>query len=40
MVEELVSPGTSARQTAESPDRGLDLQSSTRDDVLGPEADA
>ena len=40
VVEELISPGTSARQTAESPDRGLDLQTRTRDDVLGPEADA
>ena len=40
VVEELIPPGTSARQTAESPDRGLDLQTGTRNDVLGPEADA
>ena len=40
VIEELVPPGTSARQTAESPDRGLDQQRGTRDDVLGPEADA
>jgi len=40
LIEELVPPGTSAQQTAESPDRGLDLQASTRNDVLGPEADA
>ena len=40
VVEELISPGTSVRQTAESPDRGLDLQTGTRNDVLGPEADA
>jgi len=40
MITELIPPGPSARQTAESPDRGLDLQKGTRDDVLGPEADA
>ena len=42
VIEELIPPGTSAHQTAESPDRGLDLQvqKRTRDDVLGPEADA
>ena len=40
LIEELIPPGTSAQQTAESPDRGLDLQKATRDDVLGPEADA
>jgi len=40
VIEELISPGTSARQTAESPDRGLDPQTGTRNDVLGPEADA
>jgi len=40
LIEELIPPGTSARQTAESPDRGLDLQKGTRDDVLSPEADA
>ena len=40
VIEELVPPGVSGHQTAESPDRGLDLQKDTRDDVLGPEADA
>ena len=40
VIEELVPPGTSTFQTAESPDRGLDLQTRPRDDVLGPEADA
>ncbi len=40
VIEELIPPGTSPRQIAESPDRGLDLQKRTRDDVLGPEADA
>ena len=40
VIEELIPPGTSAQQTAESPDRGLDRQEVTRDDVLGPEADA
>ena len=40
VIEELIPPGTSAHQTSESPDRGLDLQKGTRDDVLGPEADA
>ena len=41
VIEELVPPGTSTFQTAESPDRGLDLQQTRpRDDVLGPEADA
>ena len=40
VIEELVPPGDSTRQIAESPDRGLDLQRGTRDDVLGPEADA
>ena len=40
VIEELIPPGTSAHQTAESPDRGLDPQKGTRDDVLGPEADA
>ena len=40
VTEELIPPGSSNHQTAESPDRGLDLQKSTRDDVLGPEADA
>ena len=47
VIEELIPPGTSTHQTAESPDRGLDLQKRTRDeqertrdDVHGPEADA
>jgi len=40
VIDELVPPGTSERQTAESPDRGLDLQARQRNDVLGPEADA
>jgi len=40
LIEELVAPGTSARQTAESPDRGLDTQTIRRDDVLSSEADA
>jgi len=40
VIEELVPPGTSAHQTAESPDRGLDLLRGNREDVLGPEADA
>ena len=40
VIEELVPPGNSDHQTAESPDRGLDLQSGTRNDVLSAEADA
>ena len=40
VIEELIALGTSDHQTAESPDRGLDLQTGTRSDVLGPEADA
>lgn len=40
VIEELIPPGTSAHQTAESPDCGLDLQTRPRDDVLDPEADA
>jgi len=40
VVEELIPPGSTTHQTAESPDRGLDLHKSTRDDVLGPTADA
>lgn len=40
VIEELVPPGTSAQQTAESPDRGLDLQKGSRSDVPGAEADA
>ena len=40
VVEELVPPGTSTQQAAESPDTGLDMQKRARDDVLGPEADA
>jgi len=40
LIEELIAPGTSARQTTESPDRGLDLQTGARNDVLGPKADA
>lgn len=40
VTEELIPPGSSVHQTAESPDRGLDLQKGTRQDVLGPEADA
>jgi hypothetical protein len=40
VIEELIPPGTSVQQSAESPDRGLDLQEGTRDDVLGPKADA
>ncbi len=40
VIEELVPPGTSQFQTAESPDRGLDLQTPARDDVLSPDADA
>jgi len=40
LIEELVPPGNVKQQTAESPDRGLDLQAGTRNDVLGPEADA
>jgi hypothetical protein len=40
IVEELVAPGTSQQQTAESPARGLDQQAPARMDVLGPEADA
>ena len=30
IVEELIAPGTSAQQTAESPDRGLDQQAPAR----------
>jgi len=40
VIEKLIPPGTNAQQTAESPDRSLDLQMGTRDDVPGPEADA
>ena len=42
MIEELVPPGSSLKQVAESPDRGLDPQQAqpTNMDVLGPEADA
>ena len=40
VIEELVAPGETAQQTAESPDRGLDLQRDTRNDVLSREADA
>ena len=40
IVEELVAPGTSPQQTAESPDRGLDQQAPARLDVLSREADA
>ena len=40
IIEELIPPGASPVQTAESPDRGLDLQTRPRDDVLSPEADA
>ena len=41
VVEELVDPGSSPQQTAESPDRGLDRQAPpVRGDVLSPEADA
>jgi uncharacterized protein YukE len=40
VIEELVPPGTSTHQTTESPDRGLDMQTVPREDVLGPEADA
>ncbi len=40
VIEELIPPGTTTQQTAESPDRGLDLQKRKRDDLHGPEADA
>ena len=40
IVEELVAPGSSPQQTAESPDRGLDAQAPARLDVLSREADA
>ncbi len=40
IVEELIAPGTSPQQTAESPDRGLDQQAPARLDVLSREADA
>lgn len=40
IVEELIPPGTSPLQTAESPDRGLDTQTPARPDVRGPVADA
>jgi hypothetical protein len=40
IVEELIAPGTSPQQTAESPDRGLDQQAPARMDVLSSDADA
>ena len=40
VVEELVAPGTSPQQTAESPDRGLDQQAPAHGDVLSRDADA
>jgi len=40
LIEELIPPGTSLHQTAESPDRGLDLQTGKRGGLPGPAADA